>query len=398
MGRSTEIVVHGLTPGARYGVRLRSLRQHSPATERAMAADERGCLTLDGCPDLRGEHWVDVLASERVARLGFYVLPPDLYARRPLRCDFHVHTHYSDGDSPPARMVIRGRELGLDVVVITDHDRYSPSLEAMEAVQRLGLGLITGPGEEVSGPNWHVVAINAKTGVHELGHREHTMDGDRAWGYDALSWAVRTTQAQGGRAYLAHPYWAVDRGYHLPQGMYDRAVAEGILDGIELLGDVKHENNLRSLARYLDLRASGHEIPIVSNSDTHGAEHTYGSYWTLVYAERPTLEGVLEAIADGWSVACTTAGQSDEVGGGGAGSRATRMLALGTFELVDYAYFLEQQFFPQHDVLCREEAALAERIASGATARADEEQRALVECRDRMEALYARCWGRSGSS
>jgi hypothetical protein len=175
----------------------------------------------------------------------------------------------------------------------------------------------------------------------------------------------------------------VNRGYHLPSPWYDHVLEEGILDGIELLGDVKHENNARSLARYLDFRASGGDIPIVGNSDTHGAEHTYGTYWTLVYAQEPTLESVLEAIADGWSVACTTAGRSGE-------SRAARTLALGAFDLVDYAYFLEQQFFPEHDQLCAEEAALARRVWRG---------EAPVEgkpaCKAAMDDLYARCWTRA---
>jgi hypothetical protein len=169
--------------------------------------------------------------------------------------------------------------------------------------------------------------------------------------------------------------------------MYDRVLAEGILDGIELLGDVMPENNLRSLARYLDFRASGGNIPILSNSDTHGAQHTYGTYWTLIFAEQPTLEGVLEAIADGWSVACTTAGRSGSDVTAHT-ERGASMQAFGTFELVDYAYFLEQQFFPMHDRLCAQEAALAYRAWHGENL----PKGAMAACKAEMEALYARCW------
>jgi predicted metal-dependent phosphoesterase TrpH len=287
-------------------------------------------------------------------------------------------------------MVVRGRELGLDVAVITDHDRYAPSREAMTAVERLGLNLITGPGEEVSGPNWHILAINARAGVTDLGMRTHKWEGDTGCKYETLRWAILTTQEQGGRAYLAHPYWAIHRGYHLPSLMYDRVLEEGILDGVELLGDVHHENNLRSLARYLDFRADGHDIPIVGNSDTHGREHTYGAYWTLVFAKEPTLDGVLEAIASGWSVACTTEGRSADADASvGANSRAARTLALGTFELVDYAYFLEQQFFPLHDRLCAQEAASAYRALEGK----ERPEGTMTAAKHEMEALYDHCWG-----
>jgi hypothetical protein len=384
--RPTRIKVSGLEPHTQYTVRVRALRQHGPGDEHTLTSNVDGCLSLQStCPNpgvdtVRGEHAIGLLlGGDPIARLSFYALPPALHARRPLRCDFHIHTHYSDGNSPPARMVLRGRELGLDVVVITDHDRYQPSLEAMDAAQRFDLGLITGPGEEISGPNWHVVAINADVGIHDLGLRSGRWEGGAAWEYEALRWAVRATQAHGGRAYLAHPYWAIERGYHLPSPWYDRVLDEGILDGIELLGDVKHENNARSLARYLDFRAAGRDIPIIGNSDTHGAEHTYGTYWTLVYVMEPTLDAVLEAIAGGWSVACTTAGRSGS-------SRSEQMLALGAFELVDYAYFLEQQFFPKHDLLCVQEAALADRAWRGEAL----PEGAMAACKAEMETLYAR--------
>jgi predicted metal-dependent phosphoesterase TrpH len=379
--RLSSLHLTGLTPHTRYIVHVRGLRQHGPGIEYKLTSNAEGSLSLKGTWAASGEYAFNLLGDASTVRLAFYVVPSDLHARRPLRCDFHIHTHYSDGNSSPAQMVIRGRELGLDVAVITDHDRYTPSLEAMAAVRRLRLGLITGPGEEVSGPNWHVVAINADASIHDLGIESHRLEGDAAWTYDALRWAVRTTQAHGGRAYLAHPYWAIERGYHLPSPWYDRALAEGFLDGIELLGDVKHENNARSLARYLDFRASGSEIPIVSNSDTHGAEHTYGTYWTLVFAQETTLDSVLEAISGGWSVACTTAGRIGE-------HRSKRLWALGSFELVDYAYFLEQQFFPRHDLLCEREAALANRAWRGEALSEGE----MAAQKAAMNDLYAHCW------
>jgi hypothetical protein len=165
--------------------------------------------------------------------------------------------------------------------------------------------------------------------------------------------------------------------------MYDRVLAEGILDGLELLGDVKYENNVRSLARYLDYRAAGHEIPILSSSDTHRAEHTYGVYWTLVLAEESSPQGVLDAIADGWSVACTTVKPVD------LHRRADELQAFGSFELVDYAYYLEQQFYPLHDALCVEEASLAHRAWCGEALSPD----TMPTLKARMEALYSRCWG-----
>lgn len=378
------LTVGGLTPGGTYVVRVRSARQDADLSEHELQADPEGRLAMDGRYEVRGEHLLDVFptpASERLARLHFFVAPPDLYARRPLRGDFHIHTLYSDGRNTCAEMLIRGRELGLDVAVITDHNSYQASIEGIEAQQRLGLNLITMPGEEVSGPNWHILSINAGAAIYDLSTAAFAQQGIDAWSYEALRWAIETTQAHGGRAYLAHPYWAVERGYHLPVPIYERVLAEGILDGLELLGDVRYENNVRSLARYLDFRAAGGTIPILGNSDTHRAAHTYGTYWTLIFARELTPEGVLDAIAGGWSVACTTVKPVD------LQQRAAAMEAYGPFELVDYAYFLEQRFFPRHDALCGEEAALAYRAWRGERLASH----AMSDRVARMEALYARC-------
>ena len=389
--RSVSVVVRGLEADSAYTVRLRARRQEGPGSEDVRTADGQGRLTLERAYAARGEYWLDVLQEEvRLARLSFYALPPELYRRRPLRCDFHIHTLYSDGQSSPAEMAIRGRELGLDVAVITDHNYYPSSLEATAEAERLGLNLIMGPGEEVSGPNWHIVSIGADAAIYALGKQSGALLNEAEWQYEALRWAVRATQAHGGRAYLAHPYWSVDRGFHLPSPWVDRVLEEGLLDGVELLGDVHHENNFRSLARYLDYRAAGGQIPIVGNSDTHRLEHTYGRYWTLAWAEAPTLESVLAAIAEGWSVACTTAGR-EAAGETRDAGRARRMAAYGAFELVDCAYWLEERFFPAHDVLCAEEAGLAYRALRGERL----PEGALEACRERMEGLYRACWRRS---
>jgi hypothetical protein len=350
-----------------------------------LAADDLGRLSLDHVFSQRGEHWLDVVGAEPPVRLSLYALPPELQARCPLRCDMHIHTHYSDGKSSPAQMMVRGRELGLDVAVITDHNRYPPSLEAMAEAERLGLNLVTGPGEEVSGPNWHIVSIGADAAIYDLGRQSGVFDAEAEWRYEALRWAILATQVHGGRAYLAHPYWSVQRGFHLPSRWYDRVLEEGILDGVELLGDVYHENNFRSLARYFDFCTAGGTLPILGNSDTHASEHTYGSYWTLAWAAEPTLASVLDAIEEGWSVACTTAGR--QAAGEG---RAKQMAAHGPFELVDYAYWLEEQFYPEHDRLCEQESKLAYRALEGEMLAEGE----MAACRAAMDRLYERFWGR----
>lgn len=395
IGRPTAVVVSDLTPEQRYMIQVRSVRQESGVVERELVAgaDGRLCLELT-CPR-RGEYTVDVFpvpAHSRLARLHVFAAPEDQRMRRPLRCDLHIHTTYSDGRNLSAEMVIRGRELGLDVVVITDHNNYQGSLDAIAACAELELNVITMPGEEVTAPTWHLLSIGADAGIYELirqAHGLHEAAAHEAWKagegrtYAALRQAVDLIRAHGGRVYVCHPYWSVDRGFNMPVDMYDQLLADEVLDGVELLGDVEFEDNLRSLARYLDFRAAGHNLPILGNSDTHAAGHTYGVYWTLVWTREATPQGVLEAIAGGWSVACTTVKPVDPA------LRLDALQITGPFELVDYAYFIEQQVFPRHDVLCREEAALAYRIWRGEKPRPG----AMAAFKASMEELYRRYWG-----
>lgn len=67
--------------------------------------------------------------------------------RTDLRIDLHAHSNASDGTSPPADVVRRAREVGLDVLALTDHDTVAGHAEAVAA---LPAGLTLVPGTEFS--------------------------------------------------------------------------------------------------------------------------------------------------------------------------------------------------------------------------------------------------------
>ena len=145
----------------------------------------------------------------------------------------------------------------------------------------------------------------------------------------------------------------------MPSADYDRILAEGGLDGIELLGDVEWEENLLSVARYFELDPTSRP-PALGNSDTHWAEHTFGGYWSLVLAEKPDQASLLKAIAEHYSVACARLPANPA-----ARKLENQVLAYWAFKLVELALFLERYYFPEHDRLCRLEAGLAWRQLAG---------------------------------
>ena len=96
---------------------------------------------------------------------------PDLPGYITLRCDFHIHTMFSDGRVWPTVRVDEAWRDGLDVIAITDHIEYLPHKEdiradhnrsvalALPAAQNLGLMLLKGTEITKAVPPGHFNAL-----------------------------------------------------------------------------------------------------------------------------------------------------------------------------------------------------------------------------------------------
>ena len=67
-----------------------------------------------------------------------------------MRADLHVHSSASDGTEPPAEVMRRAAQVGLDVVALTDHDTVAGHAEARRALDSLPRSLTLLPGMELS--------------------------------------------------------------------------------------------------------------------------------------------------------------------------------------------------------------------------------------------------------
>ena len=68
-----------------------------------------------------------------------------------MRADLHVHSSASDGTEPPAEVMRRAAQAGLDVVALTDHDTVAGHAEARRALADSLAGSLTLlPGMELS--------------------------------------------------------------------------------------------------------------------------------------------------------------------------------------------------------------------------------------------------------
>jgi len=87
-----------------------------------------------------------------------------------LKYDLHSHSTASDGELPPAELVRRAHDMGVDVLALTDHDVLDGIPEARLAATRLGLILVAGVEISVSweGRLIHVVGLGVDIAEERL--------------------------------------------------------------------------------------------------------------------------------------------------------------------------------------------------------------------------------------
>ena len=328
-----------------------------------------------------------------------YSVWPDLFARRPWKGDFHMHSARSDGREAPGYVAGACRRIGLDFMALTDHRQYAPSLEARQAYEGTDVDLRIYPGEEIHPPENPVHMVNFGGGFSVNALFEEAPDAYRRevaalqrdlgplpegvdpYQYASCVWCFDKVREGGGLAIFCHPYWFTQRRYAPAGALTTHLLDTQPFDAVEALGgyhDFEIESNMLQIARYHEERAKGRKLPIVGVSDAHGCERgaLFGWYWTIVFAPSPDLGAIRDAVLDLCSVAVFA-------------YPGAPVQVHGPFRLVKYALFLLRNVFPAHDALCEEEGRLMlEHLAGDPDAAPG-----LARCKGRVEALYARCWG-----
>jgi predicted metal-dependent phosphoesterase TrpH len=185
-----------------------------------------------------------------------------------IRADFHTHSigeamfELARAESLVARHVDAAAEVGLDCVVVSDHNDLRPGLMAREYAVRHGLRLLVVPGMELTThERVHLVAVGLEAPVEP---------------WRPLAETIAAIRAAGGLSILPHPFFA-----HL-RGRRD-------IDAIE-----------RFNARYGDFNLNGSGVPWVADSDSHSADDLRASqHCTLLDVATFSWPAVAEAIRAG---------------------------------------------------------------------------------------------------
>lgn len=307
-----------------------------------------------------------------------YSLNEDLYALRPYKGDFHMHSNCSDGVESPAYVAGVCRRVGLDFMALSDHRKYAPSIQAKEAFANVPIDLCIYPGEEVHPPDnpVHFLSFGANAGINELYAADETVyrtevnaimeklgelpPGVNRFQYASCLWTFDKIRAAGGLGMFCHPSWFTSHKYYVSGALEDYLFETQPFDMLELISgfgwDSLNQTDVNALqvARYQEERAKGKRIPIAGISDTHGHERSdqFGRYYTICFAKSPELPDLKAAIMGLNSVAVEAV-------------RGDLPRPYGPYRLVKYALFLLHEVLPQHDELCFEEGRLMIQYASG---------------------------------
>ncbi len=220
---------------------------------------------------------------------------PDLKNYQTLKCDFHLHTVFSDGTVWPTVRVDEAYREGLDAIALTEHIEYRPHQQdiqashnrafeiAQKAAQSRNILLI--PGSEItrSMPPGHSNALFISD-ADSLDRPEYR---------DAFAAAKR----QNAFIFWNHPSWdAQQPDTTLWWDAHTELLENGCMQGIEVVNYTTYspEAHQWCLDKKLTLlgNSDSHQ-PMQTDLDFLGTEHRP---MTLVFAKERSVEGIREAL------------------------------------------------------------------------------------------------------
>ena len=231
---------------------------------------------------------------------------PDLKGYVTLKCDFHMHTIFSDGSVWPTVRIDEAYREGIDAIAITDHLEGRQYLRDLEKLTNLSIkgishnaayelalpyaktkGIILIRGSEISRamPPGHHNAIFL-TNSDELDKSDY-MD------------AFRAAKTQNAFIFWNHPGWLAQQ----PDTTrwfeeHSKLLEQGMMHGIEVVNGIAGGGYYTEAHRWCLEK----KLTMIGNTDVHGPMQSFmpGSHltMTLVFARNATLEAIYEALMD----------------------------------------------------------------------------------------------------
>jgi hypothetical protein len=224
---------------------------------------------------------------------------PDLPGYVTLKCDFHMHTVFSDGNVWPTYRLFEAYRDGLDAFAITDHIEYSPKKDYVPIDHNAAWKLV----ETLAKEN-NIILVHGAEITRNMppGHMNALFLQDASLiakdsVYDAIEAAVK----QGAFIQWNHPGWKSQEPDGIPKlyDMHKRLLKNGWIHGIEF------SNGSEYYPLVLDW-CKEYNLAVMGNTDVHGIiseSYLKPKYtnrpMTLVFAKERTSARLKEAIFAG---------------------------------------------------------------------------------------------------
>lgn len=235
-----------------------------------------------------------IKVGDELPRTRKEISMPDIDGYKIMKCDFHIHTIFSDGIVWPAYRVQEAWEEGLDAIAITDHIENQPSKagvikgnhnfsfeNAKEEAKRKNIILIKGGEITHSMPPGHLNALFLDD-VNEIDRPDYME-------------AIENAHKQGAFILWNHPGWGVDEiKWH---DVHEKLYKNGWIDGIEVF----NEKEWYPVALNW---VNSKNLTLVGNTDIHGINDRFYDLknghrpMTLVLAKERSYEAIKEAMFD----------------------------------------------------------------------------------------------------
>lgn len=237
-------------------------------------------------------------AHEPVIRARTPVRLPDIPGFRTLKCDFHIHTVFSDGLVWPTIRAEEAWREGLDAIAITDHLEYLPHKSDVSTNHNRAYQVARGHGDDLD-----VLVIHGSEVTRDMppGHLNAIfLTNSIQLVTDKWRDALQAARDQEAFIFWNHPGWEpqLTNGKIKWHPEHTELLERGQLHGIEIVNsrDYYPEAHRWAIEKRLTLFANSDiHAPIQQDYHLHAGDHRP---LTLVFARERSVAGIRDALFD----------------------------------------------------------------------------------------------------
>jgi len=233
---------------------------------------------------------------------------PSIPGYKLLKCDFHMHTVFSDGMVWPTTRVLEAYQEGLDAIALTEHIEYTPKAEDFTSKNRLrsfeiaeksakdnGIILIkaTEITRKMAPGHFNVLFVKDANIFESFVNKTDSRDGTN------IAETLAEAQKQGAFVFWNHPWFQHPENRSEWQKIHEELYRKKLINGIEVVNGDRYD----SLVFKWCLEKN---LTVMSNSDIHTPMVLFpGQYraMTLVLSNERSEIGIKDALFNRLTIA-----------------------------------------------------------------------------------------------